>query len=275
MKNQFNKIPLKIDELVNWIQEPLINPRTCKTIKYDGCIYKQINKAYLKNKINVDKLIDLINCHDDRDLISKTLFWVENNGLKTSVYPIDKINELIYYRDSKNRLICFEKESLQHLKKHNILYHPITMENIPANVFELLEPLILTDNIITNDDLSLQVFQTLSNMSIFINYELFLKLSKSELCKFNFEIRDFWLQNFTDEQRYLISNNNILHKSKEELENYDLIKIQEYLLNQLIELLNCNKEEYKYMINCIIVGALGIVIPDIKDFYPDFSFSFN
>ena len=149
------------------------------------------------------------------------------------------------------------------------------MENIPANVFELLEPLILTDNIITNDDLSLQVFQTLSNMSIFINYELFLKLSKSELCKFNFEIRDFWLQNFTDEQRYLISNNNILHKSKEELENYDLIKIQEYLLNQLIELLNCNKEEYKYMINCIIVGALGIVIPDIKDFYPDFSFSFN
>jgi hypothetical protein len=40
------------------------------------------------------------------------------------------------------------------------------------------------------------------------------------------------------------------------------------------QLLECDKEEFKYMINYIILGALGIVIPKIKELYPDFSFSF-
>lgn len=274
MKNQFKKVPLTIEELVIWIKNPLINPRTGKNIKHDGNIYKQIKKEYLKNKNKLPKIFDLINCHDDRDLLSMNIFWEEINGLKTVVYPDDKITDLVFYYDSKNLLRCFERNSLQYLKKYNIFYHPVTMENIPESIFELIEPIEFTENIVTNEDLSLQVFQILSNMSIFINYDLFLNLSKDELCKFNYEIRDFWIQNFTEEQRNNISNN-ILQKTNSELENYDLVKIQQYLLNQLIELLNCEKEEYKYMINCIIVGALGIVIPEIKEFYPDFSFSFN
>ena len=40
------------------------------------------------------------------------------------------------------------------------------------------------------------------------------------------------------------------------------------------KLLLSKKEEYKFMINYIVVGALCIVIPEIKEMYPDFSFSF-
>jgi hypothetical protein len=39
-------------------------------------------------------------------------------------------------------------------------------------------------------------------------------------------------------------------------------------------MLKCEKEEIKYMINYIILGALGIVIPQIKELYPDFVFGF-
>jgi hypothetical protein len=39
-------------------------------------------------------------------------------------------------------------------------------------------------------------------------------------------------------------------------------------------LLNIEKDELKYMANYIIVGALGIVIPEIREMYPDFCFSF-
>ena len=58
------------------------------------------------------------------------------------------------------------------------------------------------------------------------------------------------------------------------MEEDSLEDIQKYLLGQLKVLLSCEKEDYKYMINYIIVGALGIVIPEIKEMYPDFSFSF-
>ena len=36
----------------------------------------------------------------------------------------------------------------------------------------------------------------------------------------------------------------------------------------------CEDEGLKYMINYIIVGALSLVIPEIKENYPDFCFSF-
>jgi len=39
-------------------------------------------------------------------------------------------------------------------------------------------------------------------------------------------------------------------------------------------MLKCDKEEIKYMVNYIVLGALGIVIPKIKELYPDFVFAF-
>ena len=38
--------------------------------------------------------------------------------------------------------------------------------------------------------------------------------------------------------------------------------------------MSCKNDNLKFMINYIVIGSLGIVIPEIKEQYPDFSFEF-
>ena len=116
-----------------------------------------------------------------------------------------------------------------------------------------------------------------------------MELDKNQLLKLNYELADFWLQNFSNEQKNkitesvkqnLLSSENensivILEKNNKELQEFSLEDIKKYLLNQIKLLLECNDEEFKYMINYIILGALGIVIPKIKELYPDFIFAFK
>jgi len=283
MKNPFKNNPLSLDELVKWLNNPNYNPRSdCKIIE-NGQLYKIINKAYLENKSLVDNakyfldpVIYLCQSNDDRDPISMNLFWEEENGIKKVVYPCEDFNNLIMYRDSKNIIRCFETESLKYLKTYNLNTHPISQENIPSLIFEKIEIFDISkiQNDKTIENLVLDIFQYFSKISIFINYESFLQLDKSALFKFNYELRDFWLQNFSTKQRNEISKETLLSKDQSSMQEDSLENIQKYLLDQLKVLLSCEKEEYKYMINYIIVGALGIVIPEIKEMYPDFSFSF-
>jgi hypothetical protein len=218
----------------------------------------------------------LENCNDDRDPISMTLFWTENNGIRTIVYPKENIKDLVFYKDTKDRIMCLEKESLIYLKTYNINSHPVTMEPFPENIFDNIN--IIDMNQIVEDkslkEIALDVFQYFSNISIFIDYNWFLQLNRDKLIKFNYEVRDFWLQNFTPEQRYSVSNTTIFSKQESDLSNNTTEEIQLYLLNQMKMLLTTEKEELKYMINYILVGALGIVIPDIKELYPDFDLAF-
>ena len=162
---------------------------------------------------------------------------------------------------------------MQYLKTYKIFNHPVTGEMIPMNLFDNIE-LICIDNEKTNEEYALDVFQYFSKISIFIDHHWFLNLNKVQLIKFNYEMKDFWLQNFSEDQKKDINTNPILAKDANELERDDINTIQLYLLNQMKMMLSCEKDEYKYMINYIIVGALGLVIPDIKDLYPDFAFAF-
>ena len=150
------------------------------------------------------------------------------------------------------------------------------MELIPEHLFEDVETVSFEEikNAKSLENMALDVFQYFSKISIFIDHEAFLSLSKKQLIKFNYELRDFWLQNFMPEQRHKISESVIFEKTEENLTNESLENIQKYLLNQIEILLKCEIEEYKYLINYIVLGALGIVIPEIKEMYPDFSFSF-
>jgi hypothetical protein len=289
MKNPFKNNPLSLDELAKWLDNSNYNPRSGCKITENGQLFKIINKAYLENKSLVDDLheklyckyyldpkIYLVQSNDDRDPISMNLFWEEVNGNKKIVYPVDNFENLIIYKDSKNIIRCFEIESLKYLKSYNLNTHPISKEIIPLVIFDKIEILdistIQSDKTIEN--MALDVFQYFSKISIFINYESFLQLDKSQLFKFNYELKDFWLQNFSNKQRNEISKDTILAKDQTNMQEDSLENIQKYLLSQLKVLLSCEKEEYKYMINYIIVGALGIVIPEIKEMYPDFSFNF-
>jgi hypothetical protein len=227
-------------------------------------------------KYFLDPKFYLCQSNEDRDPISMNLFWEEENGIKKVVYPDDNFINLVIYKDSKNIVRCIEIESLKYLKTYNLIMHPISQEEIPSIILDKIEKLDISkiENNKTIENMALDIFQYFSKISIFINYESFLQLNKSELFKFNFELRDFWLQNFSKKQRNDVSSDVILSKDQNSMEEYNLEDIQKYLLSQLKVLLSCEKEEYKYMINYIIVGALGIVIPEIKEMYPDFCFSF-
>jgi hypothetical protein len=234
------------------------------SILLDGKIIPMKNSDIKKN---------LLMCNDDRDVISMTIFWTENNGKRKIEYHKENLNNLVFYSDSKNLLRCFEKESLILMKEYKIYKHPITTDIIPVILFESFDSNFIRKED-TIEEYALKVFQEFTNISIFIDHVMFLSLSKDELIKFNYEFRDFYLQNFTNEQRNIISSKNILSKSNNDLHNDELVNIQKYLLDQINELLQCKNEEYKYMINYIIIGALGLVIPYIKEIYSDFAFSF-
>lgn len=314
MRNPFKNNHLTIDELVQWKVNPLINPKTGKSIKVNGGTYQLIDSIYKKNKSEVDKIINqkvassstikkdesntcitldqndnvsliadikrikenILNSIDDRDPISMNLFWKEINGIKKIEYPEENYSQLVFYSDSKNMLRCLEKETLSYLKTYNLKVHPITSEVIPNELFDNLQLVDLNkiEEAKTIEDIALDVFQYFSKISIFIDYEWFIELDKDKLLKFNYELKDFWLQNVSDSQKKIVSDLPILSKSNEELGEKNKEEIQKYLLDEIKKMLQCEKEEIKYMVNYIILGALGIVIPKIKELYPDFAFAF-
>ncbi len=287
MKNPFKNSPLTIEELVKWKNNSVVNPRTNKPIKNQGYIFKLINNSYNSNKSEVDKLFNdlnkivdnetmLLNCNEDRDLISMNLFWVEEDGIRKIVYPKDKIDQLIFYTDSNNIIRGFEKETIKYMKTYNLINHPISTEPIPEYILEQVDLIDITQiqNAKTLENIALDVFQYFSKISIFIDHQSFLNLNKKNLLKFHYELKDFWLKNFGPKERMTIHKAELFEQTEENLTNDSLENIQKYLLSQMEILLKCDIEEYKYMINYIILGALGIVIPQIKEMYPDFSFSF-
>ena len=282
MNNLIKIKPLSLDELKIWKNIPSINPRTGKKIKIDGATFKIIEKEYNKNKdiieknniLTLDILNQLITCEDDRDPISMNLFWVEKNNVKSVVYPLEELNKLFLYTDSHNKLRCLEKETISYFKTYKILNHPVTMEPLPDILFETIKSINIDNNKNSVDDIALNVFQIFAKKSIFIDYKLFMKLDKNKLLIFNNEIKDIWVQNITLEQRKTISDEFIFNKSNLELVKYNIDDIRKYLLKNINIVLECNKEELALMINYIIIGALGIVIPEIKENYSDIIFGF-
>lgn len=219
---------------------------------------------------------NIIRSVDNIDPISLNVFWELENEKKIVVYPKNEYKNLILYYDSMKHIRCFEKESLQYMKSYNVTKHPVTNEDLPDYLFDNID-LIDIEALHSNDkieDIAFSVFQYFSKISIFIDSEWFFKLEKDKLVRLNYEMKDFWLQNFSDEQRSDISNETVFILSNDEIDKMDLESIQKYLLNQMKMILKCEKEEYRYMINYIILGALGLFITEIKELYPDFSFNF-
>lgn len=269
-------------ELIKWKLNQTINPRTNKNITEKGNIYK-----YLQNRYNIefpelessDKLNEitysLIDSVDDKDPISLAIFWVEEEGNKKIIYS--DISSLILYKDSHNLIRCFERETLEYLKAHNINKHPVTLDDIPEYVINKIKAKNLDENkkLQTLNDIALEIFQKFSSISIFIDSELFMNLDKEKLIKFNYEIKDVYKQNFNHQQLKEISNKILFSKSNNELEKMPIDEIKKYLLLEIDVLLSVKKEELKYMCNYILVGTLSIVIPIIREMYPDFCFTFS
>jgi hypothetical protein len=249
----------------------------CFIIKIDNINpYHNKLRLYLNLQMDLQKM--LIDCHDNMDPISMTLFWVEdNNQTRTLVYPVEEIDRnLVFYKDSSDRIRCFEKETLQYLSSYNIKDHPVTGEPLPDSLFDGIIKIDIKKEDKTIEEKAMDTFQYLTNFSIFIDYNLFLKLNKNQLSIFHKELKDFWLQNFTPDQKAKITSerlfdceNNFFIKSTSKLP-----AVQSYVLHNINLLLQCDNMELKHMICYIIMGALGLVIPEIKEMYPDFAFEF-
>jgi len=283
--NSFNTIPITITELIKWKNEPDKNPRTNRKISINGILYKYISFKYeqyilkenQENKLNnfKNKIFNLEDSIDDKDPVTLNTFWIIEDGKKKIVYSGNRDN-LVFYKDNHNLIRCFEKETLEYMKAHKITKNPITQEDIPSEIFDSIKEKNLEEERknMTIPEKALEVFQKFSSLSIFIDSEWFLELSKEKLKKFNYEASSFYKENLNQSQRNEISLDNKLNKKESELESMSLENIQLYILNEIDILLNVKKEELKYMINYILIGALGIVIPAIKELYPDFSYAF-
>ena len=257
-----NKDPITIEELEKWLSNKSINPRTNKKIYKSGKIYKHyeslnILEVYAKNCIN------------DMDPISLNYLWKIENGDKIIVH---NLNDIIFYKDNRNNIKFFEKESIIYMKGYNINYDPVTKEDLPRHIFDnVIGQKIIDDKIKTVKELALEVFQLFSNISIFIDYDLFLNLDIINLTKLNYEISAFFKANFSVEQQNQISRNVF----KKNINIFNIDELKQYLLEKFKILLECPIEEYKYMINYILVGGLSLVIPQVKESYPDYAFDFT
>ena len=254
-----NKNNITIYHVMTWSLNKNYNPITKRTIKNNTTTYKMFEKKY---KEYFPLNYSYIDSMEDRDPISLELFWTEVDGIKKMVYP--NLNNLYIYREN-NIVHCFENTTLQYMKYYNTLYHPITREKLPLNIFDNMKDIKST----IEDSISLitktkNVFNLLTNISIFIDSDLFIKLKDKEVDKLYFETYSFY-------------NENINVSIKNELNTFThppitFYKIEDkkmYLLDCYMKLLNSEIESIKYMICYIVVGGLSIVIPKIKELYPD------
>lgn len=276
----FQKSPATVSELMIWKLKPTINPRTSRNISDKGKVYNYLEKEYEKafpliinsKENNNFKIEDSI---DDKDPITLKIFWIIENDKKKIVYQ--EKNKLILYKDSQGFIRCFERESLEYLKAHKMNKHPVSSEEIPENVWkQIIEKNLETERKkLTIEEKAFNIFQKFSSISIFIDSGWFTSLEKSKLLKFNYELKDFYHQNFTEIQKNEISSRILFVKTEDNFTNNTKEEVLSYLLDEIDVLLSVTSDELKYMSNYILVGALGIVIPKIKELYPDFSFSFS
>ena len=115
-------------------------------------------------------------------------------------------------------------------------------------------------------------FQKLSNHSIFIDYTEFLELELGHLHKLEYELKEFYYQNLSLDIRIQIDKKDgkLLFNNKPDLEE----NLKKYLIKNMNSILDNIDDEMKVFSYYIIVGALSLVISEVKDNYPNYSFSF-
>lgn len=246
--------------LLKWSQNKLINPFTNKKIIINKSTFNKLNKMYLSVFPNGYSPIDAINTIDP---VSLTEIWKIENNIKILVYS--DINNLIYYKDIDNNIYCFEKETIEYFKFYNILINPLNYKPFPENIFENIKCIekkyTLKDNII-------KLFQELSNISVFIDYKLFLELNNSKLITLYNELKDLVEKNINKKlQKEILQKFTIINIYQ--FTNKSFEEKQLYLYEFLNKLVNNNSSSAK-LCKYIVIVTLGLVIPKIKTDYPDY-----
>ena len=284
--DDFIKNPVTMSELLIWKRCDSRNPRTNRSLKignrrgihfYKSRTYQYLHKSYYDIFPNG---YDIFDSCDERDPISLQYYYKIIDSKK--VLLIDNMDNLIIYKEMdlncKFFVRCLEKDSLSYLKNFNITKHPVSQLEIPEGVFAMVDSkeTVVKDSL-TVKERALQVFQIFTNISIFIDYNLFVNLSKNKILKLNYELEDFYYKNLSIDQRKLLDKNNgkqIFKLKNDDLEEMGEDEIKFYLLDQIEQVLKCDDKETKFMANYIILGGLSLVIIEVKELYENFSFTF-
>ncbi len=283
--NDYRDNPVTISELLFWKRNKHIDPRTKRNIVKSGNIqylkrtllYKYLNSSYSQLFPNGYDVFDSL---DERDPISLIYFYEIKDGEKILLY--DNVENLILYEeiDSKGNIFvrCFEKESVSYMKCYKVDLHPVSKLKIPSSIFDLVEEnSIIEEKLLTLKEKSLQVFQLFNNISIFIDFNLYLNLDRNELLKLNYELEDFYHKNLSVEQRKTLDGedgNKIFKYKNEEFNDKSTEFIQFYILDQIESVIKSPNEDIKFMANYIILGGLSLVIDEVKEAYESFLFNF-
>ena len=290
----FIKNPITITELMIWKRNKSINPRSKKSLILKSGKHNQVFN-YIETKYNevFPKGYDIFDSVDFRDPITLNIFYEEdqlNPNNKTLIY--DEIENLILYeeintRNNQKLIRCFEKESLSYMKTFNMLEHPVSKLKIPDDILNCIETSKIDNSKLTVEERSLQVFQKFTNISFGILTGDIKFNPEADVIKLNYEIKDFYIQNFSAEDRDLleskfleqneyIENNRKLFftLNKNDFSSKDLKFIQFYILDQLELLIDCKIDHLKYMANYIALGGLSLVIEEVKEMYENFQFNF-
>ena len=231
---------------------------------------------------------------DNRDPISQdTIWYIEIDQKKIS----DDIPDykLFSYFDKKN-IICFNIESIQYMIKNNHFNHPITNDLISNDIIDrgkkmisILEENNLIDKIEESNELSdeyiknysFSIFQKFNLISIFIDNNWFLELDTSELLKLSYELKDFYENNTTIENRIEMMPEGKIgfeysREKLEEITDNNKLKIQKYLLDNINYVISTTENEsLKILGHYIMIGGLAVVCKEIRERYPDFIYGFS
>lgn len=245
--------------IMNWSQNKQYNPQTKRKIKIGGVKYNIFQNKYNEYFPNNYSYIDSV---EDKDPISHEIFWIINNkNIKQLIYP--DINNLTIYKDSHGLVHCFENETLKYMIYYNILNHPVTRELLPRDIFNKIDKI---DNIVLSVESKIKnIFSILSSISIFIESDWFLKLNSDQMNILYYETCDFYLNNISNDIKKKL---NIFSIKNNKYMLLEFTEKQDYILNCYDKLLIKTSESI-YMSSYIIICGLSIVIPQIKQLYPD------
>jgi hypothetical protein len=285
----FKSNPPTIKELNQWNQNKFINPRTGRKIKENSVIFrtltifsrkssenfkKNINNYNKKNLMNHNKLWEELT--DEEDPVSLIKFWEMRNNKKEWLNEVNKEEVIIYQED--NLVRGFHYETILGFYQNKIKKHPISGKEIPETVFNQMKIICQNKNIILEkkddlenlNDLALRTFQLFNNLSIFINYEDYCNLNSHKLRILSNELKAFYLENLSFEQKNQV---NPLRKSVFTFTEYETSRRQ--ILLDIKMLIENSNEQNKFLICYLILGGLVLVIPSLKETYPDLEFGFS
>lgn len=306
--SSYKNNPVTDNELQEWFNNKLVNPRTKRKIKKLSNTYNYLDKKYKKmvkrnNEISPwkDELIKFqgpakgnhLESFDNKDPISQEDIWVidDESKIKKASDEISSF-QLFSYLDSEEKIRCFNIESFMTLIDNNCTKHPITGLEIDTSVIENAKKMyqVLKENNIIQDvsdtrseekkisDYAFSVFQKFSLISIFVDHEWFLKLSEKELDKLYYESSDFYNQNVDSNNKKIMvpPDGNAFPLTCNEFNQLILNKKKMELLENIDKVISSSEDEgMKTLGKYLMLGGLGVVCKEIREKYPDFVYGFN